>query len=75
MIPIQQLELLAPILHEERIQDAQARRTEWTYAPLRLDRARHKSNSSRSLRRLIAQSLHRAFARSRRTNLADEPGH
>jgi hypothetical protein len=76
MIPIQQLELLATMLHQERIQNAQRRRPEWMYAPLLLsDCAQQESNANRSLHRMIAQSLYRVAARWRRTNLAEEPGH
>jgi hypothetical protein len=73
VIAIDQLEQLARILHEERIQGAQAHRRERTHAPLPLPGARQGSTPGRLLRRMIAQLLSRTAARLGRTNLAGEP--
>jgi len=65
-------EELARIIHQERIQAAQARRPEWMYAPPSSARAWQESSATRLLRRMVAQSLCRVAARLGRTSLAGE---
>ena len=56
MIPIYYQ--MARLIHEERIQAAQARRPEWAYAVTPQARAAHASSGIAQLRRRTAQALH-----------------
>jgi hypothetical protein len=60
LIPMHQL---ARLIHEERIQAAQARRPEWTYAALPRTRPEQALGSKRHVRRWVAQTLRRLAAR------------